>query len=177
MGDRLKHCRRCESEKSQNQFSKNKNQKDGLSSWCKSCYKEYYTQYLAKNRNKNKEKCLKWHRANRTYAVKRMQVYYSNNRERNSELCREWREKNSERACFFSAKHRTAKLNQTVPLNNAQQVEIEYMYLYNKIMPGNWDVDHIIPLQGESVRGLHVPWNLQVISAADNRRKKNKVLL
>lgn len=37
-----------------------------------------------------------------------------------------------------------------------------------------WDVDHIVPLQGVAVSGMHVPWNLQVIPSRDNIRKKNK---
>jgi hypothetical protein len=37
-----------------------------------------------------------------------------------------------------------------------------------------WHVDHIIPLQGTTVSGLHVINNLQVIPAVDNIRKKNK---
>ncbi|HDU5574529.1 TPA: hypothetical protein RFV54_001062 [Klebsiella aerogenes] len=37
-----------------------------------------------------------------------------------------------------------------------------------------WHVDHIIPLKGKSISGLHVWYNLQLIPATINIRKNNK---
>ena len=52
----------------------------------------------------------------------------------------------------------------------------ELAALRTKLFGFSWHVDHVLPLQGETLSGLHVPTNLQVIPWLDNIQKKNKVL-
>lgn len=78
-----------------------------------------------------------------------------------------------------AAKRRASKLKATPEwLTKDQLLEIKLLYLFvaarRKITGLDLEVDHIIPLQGENVCGLHVPWNLQVLTASENASKGNR---
>ena len=59
------------------------------------------------------------------------------------------------------------------PIPAADKLEIDGMYLFCNLFP-QFEVDHIVPVKGDMVCGLHVLSNLQVIPRAENRRKSNK---
>lgn len=74
-------------------------------------------------------------------------------------------------------KHRDA----TPPwLTRKQKSEIRQLYQIAITMTQTtgeqYVVDHIVPLRGEEVCGLHVPWNLRVITQEQNLKKSNKLV-
>jgi hypothetical protein len=63
-------------------------------------------------------------------------------------------------------------------LTSFDRLKIRCMYqlaaMYTRENNEPWHVDHVIPLQGSVVSGLHVPSNLRVLRGLDNIKKKNK---
>ncbi len=77
-------------------------------------------------------------------------------------------------------RHRRSKNARPKWLTATQKMEIRLKYrlavALTKATGIKYVVDHIVPLQGKTVCGLHVSWNLQVITQAENCRKSNKLL-
>lgn len=124
-------------------------------------------------------------------AKKAAKKYYNNNKElvkikalgRSNEDRRRYRNAWKERNPLevkASTKHRRGKHKQATPkwLSAEQKTAIRQVYIdamtVSKITKIQYVVDHIIPLRSEEVCGLHVPWNLRVITQEENLKKSNK---
>ena len=70
------------------------------------------------------------------------------------------------------AKYKAAKL-QRIPVWMTKD-ELKMMRFFYINCPEGCDVDHIVPLQGENVSGLHILSNLQYLTKEENGRKGNK---
>lgn len=97
---------------------------------------------------------------------------YLCNKKTQSERYRRWQINNRSKVNAKSAYERALK-KQRVP-NWSDLNEIKEFY---KNTPKGYHVDHIIPLNGKYVSGLHVINNLQYLSREDNIRKSNKFII
>ncbi len=185
-----KICSKCRQEKLFSEFHKSQSGKFGYTNQCKTCLKEY--RRINKDRisaERRQKYSLKTKLAISQPAVKnyyelnkdKIADYYQANKDKIADYRREYKKANRAKLNALDSKRRAIKLKSTPKwLTEADYRAIEDFYKIAqklKLETGQeYHVDHIVPLQGKDVCGLHVPWNLQVISASENLRKSNKLL-
>jgi hypothetical protein len=139
----------------------------------------------AEYRRVNKERIslqyVDYYQANKDKISAAFVEYRKINGEKIACRMKEYRQTNKDKINAQNAERRAAELQATPPwltkFDKEQIVELYTIAQMFKLYTGEeYHVDHIVPLKGKTVCGLHVPWNLQVIPAKENLSKSNKLL-
>jgi hypothetical protein len=180
------YCKNCRKDQKRKYYLENK--KD-------IAYKQ--KQYVSKNTDKIKKTTAKYRSKNKELIKIKQKQIYQNNKEKRLEYARkryiehrdiiksrvkEYCNKNRSKVTGIKAKYRAAKYNATPKwLTREHHEQIQEFYTLARELA--WlnegeilQVDHIIPLQGKEVCGLHVPWNLQVLTKSNNISKFNNLI-
>ena len=142
---------------------------------CQECEKNHRAahnpQYHAENRDKILKRKRKWWLDNREKMVR----YREQNRDRRREVKRLWYKNNPDKANAMAAARRAAKAQRTAPWANNDEIARVYAQARLATAVTGWPhhVDHIIPLRGKDVCGLHVETNLQILPDYENIEKSN----
>lgn len=168
----MKSCTKCNAYKPYSDFYKQStNSKDGYQSHCKKCDNDRKSNWNKKNPEKAKE-----------HSKKADSNKYLANKDLINARNKQWKVLNPQKILSMDAKRRASKLQRTPKwLTETDVWMIEEIYelsvLRSKISGFTWHVDHIIPLQGKYVSGLHVPNNLRVVPGSENLAKGNQYLI
>ena len=174
-----KACTKCGEVKLLEDFGVEKRVKSGRRAACKECDNAYNRKCYEENRDKKIARQKKYYAKNRDKSLASQKKYREDNRDKELARHKKHYEDNPEKGAARTAKRRAALLERIPSWSNEEEkIAIEKVYENCRLMSIltgiPHQVDHIIPLQGEDIRGFHHSTNLAVVSADENRSKSNK---
>ena len=161
----MKLCTKCLCKKPVLAFHKNKQTKDGFTVHCRDC---------------SNARLKAWKKANKEHVAAYDKAWQQSNKDKKAKNYKNYQIHNRAKVNSYNSLRRASELNATPSwLTNEQKSQMNSIYwlarLQQELTDEQYHVDHIVPLRGKTVCGLHVPWNLQVISAKENLNKGNKL--
>jgi len=133
--------------------------------------KEYHRKWRAANPDKVK----KYAEGDGAKRKEAKAAYYLENKERITAVRKTYMQANKGKLAAHTANYKAAKLQRTPTWADMDEIKLVYKQAASlqKLLGTPLHVDHIIPLQGKNVSGLHVADNLQIIGAKANMSKSN----
>lgn len=183
MTEVTKTCNGCGLAKPFDAFSKVKpgrGDRNNLASRCKVCRAARNLAWHEANRERSRANRKAFYQRNLDDQRKKARAWGAANPEHKAETYRKWATRNRSQLTAKQRAREAGKM-QTMPpwLTAIHHAQIQEMYDIAEartVQTGvQHHVDHIHPLKGRNFAGLHVPWNLQVLTATENIAKKNRV--
>ena len=171
----MKHCNRCNTTKSFDEFHKCSNNPTGYKSSCKTCRNTERRKYYQNNIDKVKTYHKKYYEENKEKHLARCISWMQRNPEKVRQSEKAYRQRHKGRVNAKNRKRELAKINRTPPWANLERIKgiYELAQYLTEAYGRTLHVDHEIPLNGKLVSGLHVEDNLQLLYAEDNLTKSN----
>lgn len=140
---------------------------------------KYEYTYYVNNKEKIHIKNRNWRKKNSDKVRICNQNYYKKNYiqlRKNNTL---WRKNNLAWHNSLTAKRRAVKLQRTMIWSDLEKIKkiYEEAKRLSSLTGEKYVVDHIVPLRGKFVSGLHVHNNLQIITHHENSKKSNRINL
>lgn len=185
---KLYTCRICDKKKQPYEFYINKTGKNKgkISNYCCKLCSSIKLKNLSEEEKEHKREYLrKYHKDNYQLIKEKrseyLKQYYVDNKEKQQEKGRSWRKNNPDLNAAKEARRRSRKLQRTPSwMTKEEESKIKSIYKMCRAISKKTGiphhVDHIIPLQGKLVSGLHTISNLQIITQTENIRKYNKLI-
>lgn len=171
----FKTCVACTLTKSIECFGLTNRNRSGYLTRCKVCLNVKNSEWRKANPEKAKAQQLRYVRGSEEKVRQAKKNYIDANREKAMRAVRKWQSENPHKVNAATARRYASKTRATPSWASSRMIDLFYFY-------ARWltaqtgvphHVDHIVPLRSKWVCGLHVEFNLQILTGVENVRKNN----